>query len=82
MPRTAGRHLKCVRCYPPLPAAVIVTNHMVGGSDERRHEKRPAMGESWRNQPHCRRVPAGRRAAGAGAGGVAFGPAACTSACR
>jgi hypothetical protein len=33
---------------------VLVTNHMVGGSDERRHEKRPAMGESWRNQPHVR----------------------------
>ena len=27
---------------------------MVGGSGERRHEKRPAMGESWRNQPHAR----------------------------
>ncbi|EFN60013.1 hypothetical protein CHLNCDRAFT_133185 [Chlorella variabilis] len=35
-------------------AAVLVTAHMVGGSDERRHEKRPAMGESWRNQPHVR----------------------------
>jgi hypothetical protein len=35
-------------------AAVLVTNHLVGGSDERRHEKRPAMGESWRNQPHAR----------------------------
>ena len=39
--------------HPP-PAAVLVTNHLVGGSDRQRHEKRPAMGESWRNQPHAR----------------------------
>ncbi|KAI3429497.1 hypothetical protein D9Q98_005586 [Chlorella vulgaris] len=35
-------------------AVVLATNHLVGGSDERRHEKRPAMGESWRNQAHVR----------------------------
>lgn len=29
--------------------AVVVTNHMVGGSE---HDKRPALGEHWRGQPH------------------------------
>ncbi|KAI7842685.1 hypothetical protein COHA_003616 [Chlorella ohadii] len=49
----AATSLKAFAAGPGLPA-VVVTNHMVGGSDERRHEKRPAMGESWRNQPHSR----------------------------
>ena len=33
---------------------VVVTNHMVGGDEAARGEKRPALGESWRNQPHLR----------------------------
>ena len=33
---------------------VVVTNHLVGGDDAARGEKRPALGESWRNQPHLR----------------------------
>jgi hypothetical protein len=49
--------------HPPFLAAVLVTNHLVGGSDERRHEKRAAMGESWRNQPHAR-IQLGRPALG------------------
>lgn len=53
---------------PPSPTltVVLVSNHMVGGSDDRRHEKRPAMGESWRNQPAVRCVPGANSKAGAG----------------
>ena len=56
-----------------LNAAVLVTNHMVGGGSgmsgggggggasgagrdrgQRENEKKPALGESWHNQAHCR----------------------------
>ena len=67
-PPTPLTHPPTPLTHPPThPAAVVlVTNHLVGGSDERRHEKRPAMGESWRNQPHTRWVACGRLDRGGG----------------
>jgi hypothetical protein len=48
----AGTALKCVA--RELNAAVIVTNHLVGGSGVSRDEKRAALGESWASQAHSR----------------------------
>ncbi|GAB4822360.1 hypothetical protein N2152v2_009406 [Parachlorella kessleri] len=62
----AGTSLKALAAR--LGAVVIITNHMVGGGEGGRGEKRPAMGESWKNQPHIRLQLSAAEGAGSAAG--------------
>ena len=45
---STAQQLRCLALQ--LGATVIVTNHMVGGTDD----PRPALGTAWRVQPHWR----------------------------
>ena len=45
---STAQQLKCLALQ--LDATVLVTNHMVGGTDD----PRPALGSGWHVQPHWR----------------------------